>query len=140
MSGGLGAILFAPLVEEIMKNAGALWVVETHPHWFRSRLQIGICVVASGAAFALVENLLYLHVYVPNPSGDLILWRWTVCVLLHMTCALVAGFGTMRIWRNTVENAVRPQLALGAPAMIAAMTIHGLYNAMATILEVVRPF
>ncbi|MCA9173772.1 MAG: PrsW family intramembrane metalloprotease [Planctomycetales bacterium] len=140
-AGLLVPVLIAPLIEEIMKNASALWVAETHPHWFRSPVQIAICVLASGAAFAVVENFLYLHVYEPNPSPSLVQWRWTVCVALHMGCAFVAGLGTVRIWKTTVTQGTLPQLALGAPYMIAAMVIHGSYNAMAVLLELfAHPF
>jgi RsiW-degrading membrane proteinase PrsW (M82 family) len=139
--GVLGAVLLAPLLEEIMKNASALWVVESRPYLFRSRWQIALCVLASGAVFAIVENLLYLHVYIDDPSPELVRWRWTVCVALHMGCALIAGLGTMRIWRHSVTRLAPPRLSIGAPYLLAAMILHGAYNAAATIMELVaNPF
>lgn len=140
-TGIMGVVVFGPLLEEVMKNASALWIVESRPYLFSSRCQIAICTLASGAVFAVMENLLYLHVYVSDPSPQLVRWRWTVCVALHMGCALVAGLGTMRIWQNTMQSLARPHLSQGAPYLAAAIVLHGTYNALATLLELVaHPF
>ena len=127
--------VFAPVAEEMMKVAAALWVVEKRPFLFRSSGQIAICALAGGFVFAAVENVLYLTVYVDEPTPWLVVWRWTVCVALHMGCSFVAGLGLMKIWRLTIQHRTRPRLAVGAPYMVAAMVIHGLYNGSAVLLE-----
>lgn len=133
--------IVGPLTEEVMKTAAVLWVVEKRPFLFRSPLQIMGCVVAAGLCFAVIENLLYLKVYVSDPSDELIRWRWTVCVALHVGCTTVAGIGVMRIWKTTMSNLTPPQLPLGAPFLVAAVVIHGSYNALAVLLEhVLFPF
>ncbi|MFH1748605.1 MAG: PrsW family glutamic-type intramembrane protease, partial [Planctomycetota bacterium] len=86
-------VVFAPLVEEMMKMAAALFIVEQKPYLFLSPVQIIICALASGFIFAAIENLLYIYVYVNNPSTGLIYWRWTVCVALHTCCSGIAGLG-----------------------------------------------
>lgn len=124
----LSIVVLGPLMEEVMKSAAALWVVEKRPFWFSSRLQIAICALASGFVFAAIENLLYLHVYVEDATEALARWRWSVCVALHMGCSLIASLGLMRIWSKTYARRQRPNLSDGAALLAAAVVIHGTYN------------
>lgn len=128
-------VVFGPVTEEMMKVAAALWVVEKRPFLFRSRVQIAVCVLAGGFVFAAVENVLYIYVYMDEPTELLIRWRWTICVALHMSCSFVAGLGLMRCWRSTIENRTRPKLSTGAVYMVIAIVIHGVYNSFAVLLS-----
>ncbi len=134
----LGVVLFGPVMEEAMKAAAAAFLVEKRPYLFRSPFQIAICLLASGIAFAAIENLLYLNVYIPNASAGLAAWRWTVCTALHGGCSLIAGLGILRIWRDVFARKARPRLALGLPHLFAAAAIHGLYNLGAVLMEFTR--
>jgi len=134
-------VVFGPLVEEIMKTAIPLCVVEKRPFLFRSSAQIAVCVLAGALVFAAIENVLYLHVYVPHllsagheSCAVLMRWRWTVCVALHMGCSSIAGLGIVRIWRDVRERRARPRLFLGYPYVLAAVIVHGSYNALAVTL------
>ena len=129
----LAVVVFGPLVEEMVKVAIPLYLVEKRPFLFVSRVQIGVCAVAGGLAFAAIENLLYLNVYVPEPSEELIRWRWTVCVALHTTCSFVLGLGLMRIWGDTWQRMARPRVGLGYPFFLAGIVLHGAYNGFAVI-------
>ncbi|MGF1633831.1 MAG: PrsW family glutamic-type intramembrane protease [Phycisphaerae bacterium] len=126
--GVMTLVVFAPAVEEIMKTALLAWGVERKPYWFKSSLQLLFCGLASGLAFACIENLLYLHVYIKDPSPGIILWRWTVCVGLHVGCTGIATLGVVRVWRRTVRTRRRPIMSLAAPALVTAFILHGLYN------------
>jgi hypothetical protein len=128
-------VFIGPVTEEIMKIAAALWVVEKRPYLFKSLWQILFCAAAGGAAFAFIENLMYLYVYLPEHSAKLAAWRWSVCVGLHMNCSFVAGVGMARIWDNAVRNRHRPQLWLGVPWFVMAMTAHGIYNGTVVVAE-----
>jgi hypothetical protein len=130
-------VLIGPVTEEIMKIAAALWVVEKRPYLFKSLWQILFCAAAGGAAFAFIENLMYLYVYLPEHSAKLAAWRWSVCVGLHMNCSFVAGVGMARIWDNAVRNQHRPQLWLGVPWFVMAMTAHGIYNGAVVVAETI---
>jgi len=134
----IAVIVFGPLTEEIMKIAAALYLVEKKPFLFKSPLQITICILAGSLVFALVENLLYLHIYVPNPSLRLIYWRWTVCVALHVSCSLIACLGLIHIWRDVWQKLHRADLALAYPYILIAVIIHGTYNACAVILSMTK--
>jgi len=136
--GALSLIVFAPVVEETMKTAAALVVIEKRPFFFRSTAQIVICMLAGALVFACVENLLYLKVYIRNPSPVMTHWRWTVCVALHMGCTCIAGLGVIRIWRDVWQRRGRPRLHLGFPYAVTAIVLHGAYNAFALILSLTR--
>lgn len=125
----------APVVEETMKIAVALWVVEKRPYLFRSPVQILLCCLAGGLTFSAIENFMYLWVYVAHPSAVLIAVRWTVCVALHVTCSLLAGIGLVRMWSAGIKDRVPPRIRVAAPWIVAAMITHGLYNAAVTIVE-----
>ena len=129
--------VLGPLVEEMLKIALPLIVVERRAFWFSSPLQIIVAAVGGGLAFAVVENLLYLHVYTCKPSSLLVAWRWSVCVALHTGCSLLAGLGVARVWRRVWQTYRRPELGQAAPFIIAAVVIHGLYNLGAAILSIV---
>ncbi|GAB4526222.1 MAG: hypothetical protein Tsb0020_44080 [Haliangiales bacterium] len=130
--------IIGPLTEEVMKIALPLWVAERRPYLFRSRAQIALCALASGFVFAAIENILYLHVYVPDPSPGLVAWRWSVCVALHMGCALIAGLGVMRAWALAEVADARSRLKSATPLLITAVVIHGSYNALAVLVELAR--
>jgi len=133
--GGLYAILLAPVIEETMKVAGTLYIVEKKPYFFRSAAQIILCALAGGFAFACIENVLYLVVYIRNPGAGIILWRLTVCTAVHVGCSTVAGLGLVRVWRRIWERRERPDLTLGFPYMVTAVVIHGVYNALAMVFH-----
>ncbi len=132
----IGAIVVGPTAEEIMKIALPLWLVEKRPWLYRHHIQILVSTWASGMAFAAVENLFYLNMYVSNPSPGLVTWRWTVCVLLHSGCSTVAGIGVCRIRRQSRQKRRAPALADGARWIVAAIVIHGIYNGTVTLMEV----
>ena len=132
--GAVMMVVMGPTIEEIFKIALPLWIVEKRPWLFRSGLQVMLCAAWGGFVFAVVENLLYLNVYIPDPSPQLILWRWTVCVALHTGCSLVAAVGLLEIRRQMLRQARRPQLSDGAAWLVAAICIHGLYNAAAILM------
>ncbi len=137
LSGNLFSILmftvFGPVAEEVAKVAAALWVVEKRPYLFRSLWQVFLCAACGGLAFAAIENLLYIYVYVPKHTAEFVHFRWTVCVFLHVSCSLVAGVGLARIWDNAIRNLHPPRLAMGVPWFVIAMVGHGLYNLTVTV-------
>lgn len=131
----LALILGAPVIEEMLKVAAALYVVERRPFWFISPGQIVLCGMASGFCFAAIENVLYLFVYIENPTPWLWVWRWTVCVALHVVCSLVASLGLVRAWKQVWSERRLGGLEGTVPFLVAAMIIHGVYNAFAVVFD-----
>lgn len=133
--GVFAMVVFGPVLEEVAKVAVMLYVVEKRPFVFRSAAQIAVCALAGGAVFAVIENVVYLNVYIPQPSAGVVRWRWTVCVAMHVGCSFVAGLGLVRIWRDVWERKARARTTLGYPYLVAAAAIHGTYNAFALVLQ-----
>ena len=128
-------VVIGPITEEIMKIAFALYIVEKKPFLFRSPLQIFVTVLAGAFVFAAIENILYLYVYVPEASSELVVWRWTVCVALHVSCSLIAAIGLTKIWKLTWTHLQRPQISHAYPFIVTAVIVHGVYNAFAIFLS-----
>lgn len=128
--GVLYFVVVGPALEEAMKMAAGLWVVERRPYLFRSAFQILFSVTLSGLSFAGIENLLYLNVYVSEPSGSLALWRWSVCTALHSGCSLLAGVGLVVVWKEVWRFRARPRLEGAWPWYVAATAIHAAYNSL----------
>lgn len=135
IGGLLSAIIIGPPIEEIMKIAALGMLVETRPFLIRSPSQIVKASLAAGLGFAVIENLLYLNVYIPNPTITLILWRWLICSTMHIACTMIAGRGVARVWERTLREGRPPRMDLALPAFTTAAIIHGSYNAAAIGLE-----
>lgn len=138
MGTGAGLIALAvtgPLYEELMKAVVVLMLIELRPYVFRSPWVIWAATLGSAATFATLENLIYLNVYIPDPSPGIILWRWTVCSALHIGCTAIATVGLVRMWRNSISNLRPPSIADVYPFLVAAIVVHGAYNATAVLIE-----
>lgn len=127
--------IIGPLTEEMMKIAAPTLAVESRPYFFRSGLQIILCGICGGLAFAAIENLVYLFIYIKDPTPTIIAWRWTVCVALHTCCSAIASVGLRRTWSESIRAGTRPKLSRAFPALILATVVHGLYNTAALLME-----
>ncbi|MCB9857978.1 MAG: PrsW family intramembrane metalloprotease [Phycisphaerales bacterium] len=132
----LGPIVVGPSIEEIMKISLILLVVETRPFLIRRQDEITFAALAGALGFAFIENLLYLKVYIPNPTLELEIWRWTVCTMLHVTCTLIASRGVIAVWRATDEQMRIPMVQLMYRPILIAIVVHGSYNAIVTLVGI----
>ena len=133
-------VTFGPMLEEILKIALIYYIVEKKPYLFHGIFQILIAAMAGGLMFAVIENMIYLNVYIPDPSMEIITWRWSVCVLLHVSCSAIASFGLIRMWLDTFQRQNRPRLELAYPFLAAAMIVHGCYNGLALLMDFAGAF
>ncbi|MEE8169131.1 MAG: PrsW family glutamic-type intramembrane protease, partial [Phycisphaerae bacterium] len=133
----LGALpiiaVFGPAAEEVLKIGAVLLVVETRPYLFRRVEQLQTATLLSSIIFAVIENVIYLNIYVSQPSIHLAMWRWTVCVALHIGCTLIATRGLVLIWTNAVAQFRKPRVSDGLPMLVWAIVIHGCYNVAVAI-------
>lgn len=127
-----GAVLIAPVIEELGKTLGVATLLERRPWLLGGRLAVFALCALSGLFFATIENLAYLHVYLPDASAEDSLWRWTICTALHVVCCLISAVGLSREWSDAARGRALGRFAVAAPWLVAAMVLHGLYNAFAT--------
>ncbi|MCH2609665.1 MAG: PrsW family intramembrane metalloprotease [Pirellulales bacterium] len=131
----VSAVFVAPPAEEIFKVACLLWIIEKRPFRFTSRMQIAICAIAGGLAFAVIENLLYQLRPEVRENPDIMQWRWTVGVVLHVPCWLISSLGLMRTWNLSMTRNEKPNMATSAVFIMAAAILHGLYNLGCILFE-----
>lgn len=131
----LGVVLFAPVIEEVAKAAGAVYLVERHPWVIRQRSTLPLITLLAGLFFAVVENVLYLEVYIEDPSTTIVVWRWIAGPLLHGGAAFVSGLGVARMWERVDRGDGLPDWSVAMPFVIVAVVVHALYNGTVTVLE-----
>ena len=138
-AGWTNVVLFGPVAEEMLKAAGALWLLEKRPWRLHSGRELCGVMVLSAVVFAVLENLLYVHVYVDtgslaDPEGY-VRFRWLVPSAMHLACSWVASLGLRRMFAVQVRTGARADLDLAFPYFATAMAVHGLYNLAALILD-----
>ena len=135
----LAIAVFAPVVEETSKIIVPVMVLEKRPWRFSSVAELLVVCAFSGLIFATVENLLYFFVYIPKDklTVGILLWRLSVCTLLHVSCASISGFGLGRVWRAARDNRSMAEISRAAGYVVAAMVLHGLYNLGALVYALV---
>ena len=132
----LVVVAIGPLAEEVLKASGALYLAEQRPWLVPAGWVLPLITLAAGLVFATIENLVYLNIYIPDPTPDLIRWRWIAGPILHGGASLIAGLGVRRMWTVTDRSGIVPRFRDAAPYLIAAVVVHGLYNLTVTLLEV----
>jgi hypothetical protein len=136
-------VVLAPVMEEMLKIGATLIALENKPYLFRSPAQVLFSILMAASLFATVENILYIYVYHSEGGAEFRAWRWTVCTALHVGATAVSGLGLLHMWKHTVtpiETAagpeyVRPRAAHAYPYILAAVILHGAYNAFATLMH-----
>ncbi|TVR42933.1 MAG: PrsW family intramembrane metalloprotease [Planctomycetota bacterium] len=140
LSGLLNIVVIGPLIEEVAKVFPFLLLAERKPWWLPIWPLLLLAVGISALGFASIENLIYLHIYIPDPSPAIIAWRWWVCTALHITCSLIAGIGLVVMRHRAWQRHSRGRMEDALPWLIAATVLHGAYNALAVAWETLEPF
>ena len=133
------AIVFGPVVEELLKQCGMMYLLEKKPYRLFTAWQFVFAALAAALVFATIENLVYIHVYFPISCIEDVeaaaAFRWVYCTLLHVVCAAVASLGLVRVWRRQLQDGRPAELAAAFPFFATAMVIHGVYNLAAMFVE-----
>ncbi|MCE5186149.1 MAG: PrsW family intramembrane metalloprotease [Planctomycetaceae bacterium] len=139
--GLLYMILFAPVIEELLKQSGMVYLLEKKPYRIFSAWQFIAAAIISSLIFSAVENLLYIHWYTRGaPFTDrqgYIFFRWTVCTLLHVTCSVIASVGLINVWQRQLADSRAADLAFAFRYFAIAMAVHGLYNLVVSLIDLV---
>jgi RsiW-degrading membrane proteinase PrsW (M82 family) len=134
----LYAVLFAPVIEELLKQSGMTFVLEKKPYRAFASWQFVFAAVVSGLAFGVIENLVYMGRFAAVLSREqlaqMAFYRWVMCTPLHVVCAAIASFGLVRAWKRQLREGRPADLTAALPFFVAAMTVHGLYNVAAIFL------
>ncbi len=129
MSMPLLLVVFGPVIEEVMKIAATSYIIEVRPYLFTKGSQVLVATTGSAFVFAAVENAIYISFSGPNPPTEFLIWRWTVCVAMHVCCTWIATRGLTDVWEKTMTEHRPPALAGAVGSLIIAIAVHGAYNA-----------
>lgn len=130
----LAVVVLAPAAEEILKAAGATYLAEQRPWLVPAGWTLVLATLVSGLVFAVIENLIYLNVYIDDPSPEIARFRWIAGPLVHGSASTLAGIGAARSWSEGLPPTAlhRPR---STPWIVAAILVHGLYNGTVTVLS-----
>ena len=127
--------LGAPIVEEALKPAGLYLTLLWWPRALNNQLFTAILCSISGLVFGMIESLVYVTVYVEDPSDGFILYRFTVTLALHAIASFVVGLGiNHRILDWAAGRSKLPKSSRNL--YIAGVAIHAIYNTTAVILSI----
>lgn len=133
---------FGPLIEELMKQAGMIYLLEKRPYRVNYGWQFILASVIAAGIFAAVENLLYQHLYLHSLKPDaltvVMVFRWKVCTLLHVSCAIIAGMGLRRAWLRHRELGRPAELSDAFGWFTTAIVLHGVYNLL-SVIRIIDP-
>jgi RsiW-degrading membrane proteinase PrsW (M82 family) len=130
----LAAYVGAPIIEEVLKPSGLYLMLGKWPRVLRNRLYTALLAALAGICFALIENLVYLNVYIREPSSQVIFWRFTVGIAMHALCSFIFGLGINQKLLASVKGEII-FLSYGKRFFFSAMALHSLYNIAVTVLQ-----
>jgi protease PrsW len=127
-----GAALTAPVNEELAKGAGVLLLITLAPRLVRSPFDGLILGAFVGLGFQVSEDISYAFIGAANSFGD-VGAAWATIIVRTLTSIpshwmYTAVFGAGLVW-FIGRPEVPARKGLGAGLMLAAMLMHGLWDA-----------
>jgi hypothetical protein len=137
--GVLYVVVFAPVLEELLKQSGMIYLLEEKPYRVFAAWQFVFSALVAALVFATIENTLYINVYIhPATLKDpkaFAGFRWTVCTAVHMSCSAIASLGMIRVWKKQLRDGKPADLSVAFAYFAVAMAVHGAYNLTALFLN-----
>ena len=127
----LATAVVAPPVEEILKVAIPIMVLEHRAKWLSRGKDLLWFAMGSALVFSVVENLLYQFWYLENPGTGILLWRWTACTAMHLAASGLAGVGLLRAYERGLRTGRNPRFVWEWPWLAGAIAVHMAYNTFA---------
>lgn len=128
-TGAVNFVVLGPVLAEVLKIAITVTLIERRSFLIRSAAQIYCMTLGTALMFAAAQNVVYLSLYFKNSPIELVVYRWFVCVMLHVVCTLIATRGLVPIWAQRQYERRPMSITRAAPAITAAIVIHAAYNA-----------
>ena len=128
----LGPFIAAPMIEESLKPSGVYFLLAKWPQALPNRYYTALLAALAGLGFALVENEIYLRVYFPEHSHEMVLVRYTGGLALHTVASFIFGLGINQKLIAAVNGEI-PMFSANKRFFITAMSLHAAYNIAAVI-------
>jgi RsiW-degrading membrane proteinase PrsW (M82 family) len=135
-AGILVAFIAAPIIEEFLKPSGVYALLIWWPHLLKNQVCTALLAACGGLAFGYIESLVYIKVYIIDPSPEYVLFRLTATPALHVIASFIFGMGINQGVIDSI-NGKKPLLQGSRKWFAAAIALHALYNIGATVVSVV---
>jgi len=139
--GFFGPFVAAPVIEEAIKPIGVYILLAKKPLVLTNQKYTAFLAALAGLTFGIVESIVYVAAYSqlsPAKNRDLfVLWRFTICLLLHAGCSFIIGHGINQQLVASVRGDI-PFLKGNWRFYITAMSIHAVYNITVTVLTLLN--
>lgn len=130
--------IFGPVLEEILKQSGMIYLLEKKPFRITSVRQIYFCALIAAFIFGSIENLIYTYIYFPPSETEnwevFRTYRWLVCMPAHVFWTQISSLGLVRAWRNMKAQGRPFELQESYNFFVIAMVLHGAYNFIVMLL------
>ena len=110
-----------------MKPSGVYLLLAKWPQALPNRVYTALLAALAGCAFGLVENVIYLKVYFPEHSHEMVLVRFTGSLTLHIVASFIFGLGINQKLIAAVKGEI-PIFSANKRFFITAMALHAAYN------------
>lgn len=128
----LGPFVAAPIIEESLKPSGVYLLLARWPQALPGRFYAALLSALAGFGFGLVENIIYLSVYFPEHSHEVVLIRYTGGLALHTVASFIFGLGINQKLIAAAKGEI-PMFAANKRFFITAMGLHSAYNIAAIV-------
>jgi RsiW-degrading membrane proteinase PrsW (M82 family) len=132
-------IIGAPVIEEALKPSGVYILLVRWPFVVRNQLYTAFITALAGLTFGLIESLVYVTVYVEDPPGWYVTYRFTISVAAHAFMSFIAGLAINQGLVDWAQGRA-PFPRRSRNLYFTAMGIHGIFNTVAVILALAGVF
>jgi len=125
--GILGPFVAAPIIEEALKPSGVYLLLAKWPQALPGRFYAALLSALAGLVFGLIENVIYLSIYFPEHSHQLVVFRYTGGLALHTVASFIFGLGINQELMAAAKGEI-PMFAANKRFFLTAMGLHSAYN------------
>ena len=140
-AGGLLLLPFlgAPIIEELVKPSGVYLLLARWPRLLRGQLHTALLAAVAGLSFGVIEAVVYVTLYVPDPPAWFVTYRFTVPLFLHATASFIVGLGINRGLLDWAR-AGSPLPKATRNFYLAGIGLHAAFNTVTTALSLAGVF
>ena len=140
-SGGFLLLPFlgAPIIEEIAKPSGVYLLLARWPRLLRGQLHTALLAALAGLSFGIIEAVVYVTLYVPDPPAWFVTYRFTVPLFLHATASFIVGLGINRGLLDWASSG-SPLPKATRNFYLAGIGLHATFNTVAIALAIAGVF
>jgi hypothetical protein len=85
------------------------------------------------AGFRRYRKTIYLFIYFPEHTAELVVWRYTIALGMHVIASFIVGFGINGRLLASVKGEL-PLMQGNLKFFAGGISLHSLYNITATVL------